>query len=161
MLKKLSFGVILLACLVSCKSDTAYNYSQDIAAKENSLGTEITSINEKVTAFRALEQWDSIARVGERMEGLVGAILKEVKDKPAPNVEEGQNFKDACVRYFEYRKNIYTGYKNYGRATTPGDRAAELEKMVSVENGMQAEIDNIQSAQNKFAKANGFRIEGK
>ena len=100
MLKKISFGVLLLACLVGCSDKkTAYNYNEDFVKKEKSLAPEISETESKVRGYMLLEQYDSIAVAGEHMEKIIGDIVKEVKDKPAPDVKEGQNFKDAGSKF--------------------------------------------------------------
>ena len=161
MLKKLSIGLLLLACLAGCKSKTAFNYNEDFVKKEKSLEPAISSTETRVSGYKANEQWDSIAMAGEKMETMIGDIVKDIKDKPAPDVKEGQNFKDAGIRYFEFMKSIYTVYKDYGRETTPEGRDAQLQRIQDMVGKKQAEIDNIQSAQQKFAEANGFKIEKK
>ena len=161
MLKKLSFALLLLVCLAGCKSKTALNYNQDFVKKETALGPDIESTDTKVSGYIVSEQWDSIAIAGERMEKLVDAVVKEIKDKPAPDVKEGQNFKDAGIRYFEYMKSMYTLYKAYGQESTPEGRAAQLERLREFIGNKKLEINHIQEAQKKFADANGFRIEKK
>lgn len=162
MLKKLSFGVLLLACLVGCgDKKTAFNYNEDFVKKEKSLEPEITSTEAKVSGYMASEHWDSIGIAGEKMESMIGDIVKQIKDKPAPDVKEGQNFKDAGVRYFEFMKNMYTVYKDYGRAADQEGRDAQLQKLRDLADKKRVEIENIQDAQKKFADANGFKIESK
>ena len=162
MLKKISFGVLLLACLVGCSDKkTAYNYNEDFVKKEKSLEPSITSTETSVSGYMASEQWDSIAVAGEKMESLIGDVIKQIKDKPAPDVKEGQNFKDAGIRYFEFMKSMYTVYKDYGHAADQAGRDAQLEKLRELSDKKRVEIDNIQEAQRKFADANGFRIEKK
>jgi len=160
MLKKLSFGVLLLACLVGCSNKkTAFNYNEDFVKKEKSLEPAISSTESSVSGYMAAEQWDSIAVAGEKMEGMIGAIVKEIKDTPAPDVKEGQNFKDAGIRYFEFMESMYTVYKDYGHQTTQEGRDAQLQRLRDLSDKKTAEISNIQSAQQKFADANGFKVE--
>jgi len=161
MLRKLSFAVLLIACLAGCKSKTAYNYNEDFLKKEKSLEPEITATETKVSSYMISEQWDSIAVAGEKMEKLIDVIIKDIKDKPAPDVKEGQNFKDAGIRYFEYMKKMYTVYKDYGRETSPEGRDSQLTRLKELTENKDVEITNIQDAQRKFAEANGFKIEKK
>ncbi len=95
------------------------------------------------------------------MEKLVDAKLKEVKDEPAPDAKEADNFKEACIKYFGYIKSMYTGYKNYGSAKTAEDRATEMAKLQEIVAGKTAAIADMQRVQRKYADANGFKLESK
>lgn len=161
MLKKISFAVILLVCLAGCKSKSAFNYSQEFVKKERSLLPDINTTETNVERYIGAEQYDSIAIAGERMEKLVDAKLKEVKDEPAPDAKEAESFKEACIRYFAYIKSMYTGYKNYGAAKTPEDRDIEMKKLQEIVAGKTAAIEDMQRVQKKYADANGFKLESK
>ena len=161
MLKKLSFAILILATLASCKSKSAFKYSQNFVQKERSLNTDIESTEDKVGRYAKLEQFDSIAAAGERMEKLVDEKLKEVKDEPAPDVKEGANFKAAAIKYFEFIKSMYTAYKAYGNAKTPEEREEKLTNIRTIVDQKPAVIADIQTAQKKYADANGFKIEDK
>lgn len=161
MLKKISFAILVLAALASCKSKTAYNYSQNFVTKERSLNADIESTEEKVGRYAKYEQFDSIAVAGERMEKLVDSKLQEVKDEPAPDVKEGANFKAAAIKYFEFIKSMYTAYKAYGNAKTPEERDEKLNAIRTIVDQKPTVIADIQSAQKKYADANGFKIENK
>ncbi len=159
MLKKISFAVILLVCLAGCKSKSAFNYSQNFVKKEQSLLPDITTTENNVERYMAAEQYDSIAVAGEKMEKLVDAKLKEIKDEAAPNAKEADNFKEACIRYFSYIKSMYTGYKNYGSAKTAEARADEMKKLQDIVAGKTGAIEDMQKVQKKYADANGFQLE--
>jgi len=173
MLKKLSLGMLIIICLANCndkkgktgeadKKDTpsAFAYNEDFVSKENSLRLDINSTESKVSEFKANQQWDSIAAAGERMEQLIDVIIKDIKDKPAPDVKEGQDFKDAGLRYFQFMKDMYTVYKDYGHEPTEDGRAKQLEKLKNLASQKPAEIEHIQAAQKKLADANGFKVGG-
>lgn len=159
MLKKLSIAIILLASLAGCKSKSAFNYSQEFVKKERGLLPDITSTEASVKGFLAAEQYDSIATAGERMEKLIGEKIKEIKNQPAPDAKEADNFKEAGIKYFEFMKSMYTGYKNYGHATTPEARDEEMAKLRNIASEKVAVVNTMQLAQKKFADANGFKIE--
>ena len=177
MLKKLSLVILTLLSLAGCNdkkaksgepvdppkktATSAFEYNENFVNKESSLALDISTTESKVSIYKAAEQWDSIAVAGERMERLIGATIKEIKDNPAPDVKEGQNFKDAGLRYFEFMKNMYTVYKDYGHETTDAGRAKQLEKLSSLNEQKRIEIENIQSAQKKLADANNFKIGNK
>lgn len=161
MIKKILLGLVIVAGLASCKSKDAFNYSESFVKKEKSLLPDITRTEDDVKRFLAAEQYDSIAIAGERMEKIVDAKLKEVKDEPAPSVKEGDNFKEAGIKYFQFIKSMYTGYKDYGNAKTPEDRDAEMSKLRDIVEKKTKAIEDMQAAQRKFADANGFKLENK
>jgi hypothetical protein len=159
MLKKLLLGVALITFLASCNTKTAFNYNEDFVKKEKSLEPEISKTETSVSAYMATEQYDSIAVAGEHMETLIDKIVKDIKDKPAPDVKEGSSFKEAGIRYFDFMKSMYTVYKDFGHAGTPEGRQVQLERLQSLTSKKTEEIQHIQDAQKKFADANGFKIK--
>lgn len=161
MFKKLLLGCMVLCSLAACKSKTAFNYSEDFVKKERSLLPDINATENSIKEFMEKEQYDSIAIVAGKMEDIVDAKLKEIKDQPAPDVKEGENFKEAGIKYFQYIKSMYTGYKNYGSAKTAVDRETEMNKLVELVDKKGAAIEDMQKMQKKYADANGFKIENK
>jgi len=160
MLKKLTFALILLISIASCNSKKkAFDYSENFVKKENSLLSDITATEDKVARYITLEQFDSIAIAGEKMEQLVESKIQEVKKEPAPDVKEAENFKEACIKYFAFIKSMYTSYKEFGRATDETEREKAKAKVIELANGKQAAMNSMQTAQKKFADANGFRLE--
>jgi len=159
-MKRIFIACMLVAALAGCKSKTAYTYCKDFLAKEKSLMPDIDRTEANVKNYFASEQYDSIAVAGEKMEKLVDDKIQEVKKEPAPDVKQGTEFKEAGVRYFEFIKSMYTAYKNYGHAPTPEAREEEMKKLMDIVNGKQAAIDDIQSAQKKYAEANNIKLEG-
>ena len=69
------------------------------------------------------------------------------------------NFRDASIRYFEFMKSMYTGYKTYARAGSDEARNEELTKLQELLSKKDAAIRDMQTAQKKYADANGFKIE--
>ena len=161
MIKKIFFAVIVLSVFVACNSKSAFNYSQDIVKKEQSLVPDITATETKIAAFLGKEQFDSIAAAGARMEKLVDEKLTELKDQPAPDVKEAAGFKDASMKYFRFIKSMYTGYKDYGSAATADARDAAMTKLRKIVDEKNEAINDMQLAQKKFAEANGFKLENK
>lgn len=159
MLKRIIIAAIVIISIASCKSKGAFNYSQDFVKKENSLLPDITRTEDNVKRYMDKEQYDSIAIAGEKMEELVSSKIKEVRTTPAPDAKEAENFKEACIRYFEFIKSMYTGYKDFGKATTKEQREAEMDKLVDITKKRNDAINAIQQAQQKYADANGFRLE--
>lgn len=159
MIKRILFVLIVAVSLVSCKSKSAFNYSQDIVKKEKSLMNDINSTEANVEKFIAAEQYDSIAAAGARMEKLVDAKLTEIKDQPAPDVKEGEAFKDASVKYFSFIKSMYSGYRTFGSVSTPEEREKQMDKLRELVSKKTQVISDMQAAQKKFANANGFKLE--
>ena len=149
----------VMLSMAACNSKTAFNYSQDIVKKEKSLMAEITTTEDNVKNYMENEQYDSIAYAGERMEKIVDVQLKEIKDKAAPDVKEGENFKEAAIKYFTFIKSMYSGYKSLGSAATPEDREEELLKLSELVGKKEAAVNDMQKAQKKYAEANGFKLE--
>ena len=161
MLKKIFFAVLFLTAFAACKSKSAFDYSQDFVKKEKSLLPDITATEDNLKRYMEKEQYDSIAYAGDKMEKLVEVKVKEIKDKPAPDAREGDNFKEAGIRYFNFIKSMYSGYKKFGEAKTPEARAEEMKNLIAVTNKKNAAIEDMQRAQKSYADANGFKLENK
>ena len=150
---------LLLVLLFSCKSKTAFDYSQRIVKMETELSADIVIADKKVSKFLGAEQYDSAIIITELMEELADKKLKEVQRLDAPNVEEADNFKKEAVRYFSYLKNIYTSFKRFTMAATDEAKETERLKLVRIVNEKEEATRALQAAQQKFAAANNFRIE--
>ena len=156
---QVALTILLLAFLFSCKSKTAYDYSQQIVEIENELSAAIATADKKVSKFLQARQNDSAVIITRQMEELADNKLKEVQRLDAPNVEEGENFKKAAVRYFSYLKSVYTSFKKFTIATTDEAKEAERLKLVRIVNEKEKATKALQAAQQKFAAANNFRIQ--
>ncbi len=161
MIKKIFFPIIVLIAFTACNSKSAFNYSQDIVKKEQSLAPDITATETKIAEFLGKEQFDSIAAAGARMEKLVDEKLTELKDQPAPDVKDAAGFKDASIKYFRFIKSMYTGYKDYGSAATADARDEAMTKLRKIVDEKNEAINDMQRAQKKFADANNFKLEDK
>jgi hypothetical protein len=135
------------------------DYNDMIAAKQKSLGKSMDDAEPNLKNYFASYQYDSIANVSGRMETKIDSIIHEIKNKPAPHVKQGENFKKAALQYFDYMKSIYTSYKNYGLQATPEGRQIQLQIMSLVIQQEDKMIADMQEAQRIFAKDNGFRIQ--
>lgn len=159
MIKNLFLAVMLTVTLAACKSKGAFNYSEEIVKKERSLIGDITKTESDVEKFIAAGQYDSMAVVSERMEGIVNTKLEEVKALKKPKAKEVDNFRDAAISYFEFMKSMYSGYKAYAKAGSDEARNEELTKLQELLGKKDEAIRNMQNAQKKYADANGFKIE--
>lgn len=159
MRKNLFLIAILFTGLVACKSKSAFNYSQDIVAKERSLTADINATEDKVEKFATAQQFDSVAAVSERMENLVQKKIDEIMAMKVPKAKEADNFREAALKYFKYIKSIYTAYKEVGKAPTAEERAKLAEEMQEVAAKKEEVVSDMQKAQRKYAEANGFKVE--
>ncbi|MEP7165410.1 MAG: hypothetical protein ABI741_11990 [Ferruginibacter sp.] len=161
MIKKIFFSIVILSVFTSCNSKSAFNYSQDIVKKEQSLMPAINDTETRIAGFLGKEQYDSIAAAGARMEKLVDEKLNEIKNQPAPDVKEAAGFKDATLKYFNFIKSLYTGYNEFGSAASAEARDRAMSKLKSIVNQKTDAVNDMQRAQKKFAEANGFKLEYK
>jgi hypothetical protein len=151
--------IAIICFATACKSRIAIDYNDMIAKKQTDLGESIDKTEPNLKNYFASYQYDSIADVSSRMESKVDSIIKEIKNKPVPNVKQGENFKKAALQYFDYMKSIYTSYKNYGLQTTPEGRQMQQQIMSMVVNQEGKALADMQQAQRIFAKDNGFKIK--
>jgi hypothetical protein len=143
---------------VACKSKIAIDYNNVIAEKQKSLGNAMDAAEPQLKNYFASFEYDSIVNVSNRMEVKIDSIIEEIKKKPAPKADQGENFKNAALRYFDYMKSIYTSYKNYGLQTTPEGRQIERQDMSMVLSQEDKMIADMQQAQRIYAKDNNFKI---
>lgn len=145
--------------VIGCKSKIAMNYNDMIVEKQKSLGKNMDQAAPLLKNYFATYDYDSIASVSSRMEIKIDTIIKEIARKPAPPVEQGENFKKAALRYFDYMRSIYTSYKNYGLQNSPEGRQIQLQIMTMIIHNEDKVIAEMQNAQKIFAKDNGFKIQ--
>lgn len=157
---KIFITVFFLIALASCNSKKAFKYSQAIVKLERSLMSDIEQTESKVEQFATVQDYDSIVAVSERMEKILDGKLQEVTTMPAPKAKEAENFKQASIRYFSYLKSIYTSYKKFGLAQSDEARQRVMENLQELVAGKTAAVNEMQTAQKKFADANGFKVEG-
>lgn len=159
MLKKLLLVAVLFTSLLGCKSKSAYNYSQDIVAKERSLTPDIEATERKVTNYVTYQQYDSIVVAAETMEKLVQKKIDEINAMKVPSAKKAAEFKAATLKYFGYIKSIYTTYKQLGMAQTDEKRQEVVEELQKIVDQKQTVISDMQTAQRAYADANGFKVE--
>jgi len=135
------------------------DYNDMIVKEQKSLGVTMDAAEPQLKNYFASYEYDSIASVSGRMEAKIDSIIREIKNRPAPKVKQGENFKKAALNYFDYMKSIYTSYKNYGSQTTPEGRMIQLQVMSMVVKQEDNMIADMQQAQKIFAKDNGFKIQ--
>jgi hypothetical protein len=156
-----TFFAIATICFfaIGCKSTIAKDYNDMIVKKQKSLAVSIDQNEPKLRNYFSNYEYDSIASVSSRMEAKIDSIIKDITNKPAPKVKQGENFKKAALNYFDYMKTLYTTYKNYGSQTTPEGRIVGREVMARVTPEEDLMIAQLKEAQRIFAKDNGFKIK--
>ena len=144
---------------IGCKSKTAKDYNDLIVKRQKNLSESITENEPKLRSYFAAYEYDSIASVSGRMIAKIDSLTRDIRNKPAPKVTQGENFKKAALNYFDYMKTLYTAYKNYGSQTTPEGRIVGREVIARVTTEEDLMIAQLREAQRIFAKDNGFKIK--
>jgi hypothetical protein len=156
---KLFVVFLLSAGIISCKSKSAFKYSEKLVEIERSMSPEIASTEEKFGQFITDEKYDSGYAISQRMEELADTKLKEVERLEPPDVKEAAAFKKTALRYFGYIKGLYTHYKSYAKNAAGEGREKELASLQKFLNDRNDILSEMKDAQIRFAKANGFRLD--
>jgi hypothetical protein len=158
---KLTFVTLslFLAILVSCKSKSAFDYSEKIVAIERSLGPSIMTGEKKIIDAFQTSNMDTAIAVSKRMAAIIGEKITDINALTLPDVEEGENFKKATVRHFTNLRDIYAGYGRIAMQPTDEERESERQKVLLMEEDGKKSLVEMQRAQRKFAEANGFKIK--
>lgn len=158
-MKNITLLLLLAAALIGCQSQSAFDYSQRIVQLDTELSSAIAIADEKVGTFLDNNQVDSAIQVSQHMEDLADSKLKEIQKMEVPDVEEGENFKKAAVQYFVYLKAVYSSFNRFTMASNDGEKENERQKLARMVGQKGQVTKEFQAAQQKFAKANNFRIE--
>ena len=159
MLQKIFALALFATIVVSCKSKSAYNFSQDIVMKERSLEPEIQNAETKIADFFRAGKFDSVAAAGSKMEKLIQNKIDEIEAMKAPDAKEAANFKTASISYFKFMKSVYTKYKEIGMATSDEEKQQLVQEMQELVKDKDKVISDMQASQKKFASENGFKVE--
>jgi hypothetical protein len=161
MLKAIILLSICLITLVACNQNSrqALKYTESIVKKEKDLIPSIQKTENGIERLMQTGNMDSVHILSSNMEMLVDAKIREIEATPPPAVPLAQDFREASVKYFQFMKNIYTGYKNMASQQSPGAIQTEQEKLLRIVSLKQAAIDSMQAAQRRFAAANGFLVK--
>ena len=161
-MRKLFAAFLAISFLVSsCKTKQAFNFSEDIVKKEKALEPMIMQTDSAIEKYAGQLEYDSMVAVSQRMESRVQQAIDEIQEMPADGLDEGQNFKDASLKYFGYIKSIYTSYRKVSGASSDEERQGEYEGLMALVQKKEKVLQEMRDAQEKFAKANGFRLESK
>lgn len=160
-MRKIPLLIAALAMLVllACRSKSAFNFSQEIVKKEQSLIPDMQRTEDKVASYIKANTYDSITVAADFMEKEIDKKLTEIKTMPAPDAKLGQDFKNQSIEYFSYLKSIYSKYKDLGQAPTEEARTEVLQSMQELLEKREVTLRNMQRTQKAFAQANGFNIK--
>ena len=151
--------LLLLVSLFSCKSKSAFDYSEAIVRMEKELSADIAEADQKLLSYMDAKKSDSAILMSRHMETLAEDKLNEVEKMKAPHVKEGDNFKKTAVRYFSYIKSIYTAFRKFTMAESDAEKEKERKKLAKIIGEKNEITKAMQEAQRKFAAANNFLIE--
>lgn len=159
MLKKIVVVALSATLFVSCKSKSAFNFNQELVAKENSMIPVVNAAESSITEFYNAGNFDSVYAVSDRLEKYVQSKIDEVGIMKIPGVKEVDNFKTAYVKSFKALKNIYSNYKAVSIAKSDEDRQKLLEDLEKLVKDKNEAVKDMQVAQRKYASENGFKIQ--
>ena len=152
------FIVIASLSLLGCKSDIARKYNDMIVQQQNKLKAGMDEAEPRLKNYFATFEYDSIVSISGRMETKIDSIEQEIKNKPAPKADQGENFKKAVLNYFDYVKSVYANYKNYGMQDNPKGRMYAVQDIAVILKQEDKVFDDMLKAQSIFAKDNNFKI---
>lgn len=153
--------VALFALLLfSCNSKkAAFNFSEEIVAKEKSLTADIAMTEDKVKQFFGEDKMDSMAAVADRMVNKVQDKITEIQEMKTPDAKGAAGFKEAALSYFKFIRSVYVSYKDVALAKTDEARNQLVEAMQENLKKKDAVIESMQKEQRSFAKENGFKVQ--
>ena len=151
-------AALLLASVLSCKSKSAFDYSEAIVKLETELSAEIAEADQKLIAYMDGKKPDSAILMSRQMEALAETKLNEVEKMKVPRVEEGENFKKSAIRYFTFIRSIYSTFRKFTVAATNAEKEKERKKLAKIIQDKNEVTKAMQEAQRKFAAANNFVV---
>lgn len=151
--------VSLLLFLFSCRSNSAFEYSETIVRMETELSADIAEADQQVNKFILANKKDSAIIIARHMEKLAEEKLKAISELHAPEVEEGDTFKKEAIRYFSFIRTIYSSFNRFLMAETDRERELERKKLSRIIAEKKQITGAMQDAQLRFAAANDFRID--
>lgn len=151
------FALALL--LSSCNNQSIILYNDEIARYQQELMDSSNKLEPLLVKYMQSENRDSLVILAQRMESLSDGIVKKVEAMRMPKVKEGENFRNACIRYFTHMRDVYTSYKEYGKAADDSTSEITQVRMIEMETKMDTVVVDLMKAQQKMAKANGIKVE--
>ncbi|MBO9617683.1 MAG: hypothetical protein J7539_01500 [Niabella sp.] len=154
----LFFSLVVLS-FVACKSKstmTAKQYSDSVAAMQQSLGEPIRTAENEIKNFGDKANYVGLAGVGGRMESLLQGKIDTLNNINASSFTGGDDFKIVVIRYFEYLKDVYGTYKKIGDAPDQAARLKITDDMYQKLSAQQDVEERMKASQTRFAALNGF-----
>lgn len=163
MLKKLFIFILLLAVMAACKSksNAAFKYNEAIVDKQKSFQEPGQIAEDNISRYYDAGHYDSIGVAGAEMETMLQKVIDDVKAIPVPDAKDVDEFKKAAIEYFEFHKSYYTYCIEYGHAENDDKRNEVMVRIEKFRSQLEDAENKIHQAQQKFADANGFRMERK
>jgi hypothetical protein len=154
-----TYLVIVCFSFAACKSKMAKDYSDTIVKKQNPLEVDMEKATNQLRIYFGNYDYDSIVNVSTRMETEISNVVNDINKIQAPKLKEAENFKAETLKYLNYKKNVFTTYKNYGMQTTPEGRELLRMNMTAMLSQEKIMNSNLQTAQINFARANHVKIK--
>ena len=158
-MRNTSLFLLVTVLLCSCKSKDAFNFSEDLVKIERNVSESITRVQPLVIRYIEVGQMDSLQELGNFMLKKIDSSMTEVKQLPSGNIKQGQEFRNAALDFFGYVRSVYAAYTDYSKQENDSLRAEVIMRMSRLENGVDSVVREMQQAQLRFAKANGFKLE--
>ena len=159
MTKNLLIVLLAVVGLSSCTNKSAFNFRESIVAIEYKIGEAVQRTQPQVERMIREQANDSLIAVCREVEQVVDKCIVELNNLETPNVPEAKEFKAAAVRYFGHFGQLYASYRNMGEQSTEADMMAAADKAVKLEEQTENVVESMRLAQQKYAKANGFKIK--
>ncbi|MFT4094136.1 MAG: hypothetical protein QM640_10900 [Niabella sp.] len=136
---------------------TAQEYNDKVIDLEESMSEPLLKTEAELKARSDKDDFAGMAQSAKAMEDTVDLRINALKKMDAVG-KGGEDFKTVAVRYFEYLKSIYTGYRNIAEAKTDEAKKEASEKMTNILSAQPGVMENLRNTQNKYAADNGFVI---
>ena len=163
MIKKyfIIFSVLIMTAscdLLGKKGMSPLQYNEFVSKLETALKPEINKAEARIAEFNGNEQYDSIRLTGLRMKKMIQADIDTIQNTPAPKGKEAEAFKLGSIRYFQYIRDAYAIYEEYGAAATQEKRDEALNKLREKMSHKEEESSSIHAVQLAFAQKSGFKV---
>ena len=159
MTKNLLIILLTVVGLSSCVNKSAFNFSESIVPIEHKISEAVQRTQPQVERMISERANDSLIAVCREVEQVVEKSIAELNKLETPNVPEAKEFKAEAVRYFEHFGKLYASYRNIAEQSNEADMMASVDQAVKIEDKTTAVIESMRLAQQKYAKANGFKIQ--
>lgn len=162
MKRMLPFAALFLSILlVSCadNSKKAFEFSETITQQEQRLIPKIETAEATLGRLFETGNNDSARIVSDNMAAEVQRSIDTIQDMTLPGgIKGGAEFKQESLKYFKGLMAVYTGYSKVSAQTDTAAYRVEAEKLLQTVADKDKLVQDIVTAQQKFAKDNGFKV---